>query len=209
MQSAPETPPISIARLARLSDLIFAVAMTLMALTFELPSSGELTSKDITQFLIAQFPSLGIYVITFVVIAFYWITHLHQFRYYERTDATHVWLTLLSLLFVVLMPYANDLISYYNTTVAIQIFYSLVAAGVGLFSTAAWIYATQNRRLVGDDLSDRLIRQIRQESYIEPLVTLLAIVGAWIHPWMWDATFLLIPILLFVQSKLSFKVGSD
>jgi uncharacterized membrane protein len=137
-----------------------------------------------------------------MTIAFYWTSHIHQFKYYKQTDTVHTWLILLSLLFVVLMPYVNDLSSYYSTVLSVQVFYSLVAAGVGVFSTAAWIYATQNRRLVGNDLEDQTICQIRQESYLEPLVTLLAILGAMIHPWGWMATFLLIPVISFAQSYL-------
>ena len=194
-----------IQRLARLSDLIFAVAMTLMALTFEPLPLKEISSQKVTLFLQAQLPSFGVYALTFVVIAFYWTSHLHQFKYYKRTDTVHIWLTLLSLLFVVVMPYANDLSSYYDRVFAIQVFYSLVAAGIGVFSTATWIYATQNRRLVDDDLDDRTICQIRQESYVEPFVSLLAILGALIHPWGWAATFLLIPVILVVQSKMAEK----
>ena len=200
-----EAPQMHIQRLARLSDLIFAVAMTLMALTFEPLPLKDMTPQEVTLFLQEQLPSLGVYALTFIVISFYWTSHLHQFQYYKRTDTVHLWLTLLSLLFVVLMPYANDLSSYYDTVLAVQVFYSLAAAGVGVFSTAAWIYATQNRRLVDNDLEEQTIRQILQESYVEPLVSLLAIFGAMIHPWGWAATFLLIPVIFFAQSKISEK----
>lgn len=205
MSSNLGSPPISIERLARLSDVVFAVAMTLMALTFELPPSTNMMSQEITLFLKNQLPSLGIYALTFVVVSFYWTSHLHQFKYYKQTDTVHIWLTLFSLLFVVLMPYVNDLSSYYDTVLAVQVMYSLTVAGVGMFSTATWIYATQNRRLVDNDLEDQTIRQIRRESYVEPLVALLAILSAMIHPWGWTATFLLVPVISFAQSKISGK----
>ncbi|MEO1372756.1 MAG: TMEM175 family protein [Cyanobacteria bacterium J06635_10] len=162
-------------RLSRLSDIIFAVAMTIMALTFEPLPQQDMTPQEVTAFVQQQLPSLGVYILTFIGIAFYWITHLQQFRYYKQTDTVHIWLTLLSLLFVVLLPYANDLSTIYDGVLIIQCFYSLSAAGLGIFSTAAWIYATKNRRLVSPDLSDITIRQIRQESYVEPIVSLLAI----------------------------------
>ena len=196
-----DTFPIPIHRLARLSDLIFAVAMTLMALTFDSFPPTKMTPQEVTQFLQAQLPDLGIYALTFIIIGFNWTTHLNQFKYYKSTDTIHLWLTLFSLLFVVLMPYANALSSYFSSVFAVQVFYSLTASGIGLFSTAAWIYATQARRLVSLDLDARTIRQIRQESYVEPLISLLAIAGALIHPWGWFATFLLIPAIQFVQSQ--------
>ena len=192
-----------IQRLARLSDLIFAVAMTLMALTFETLPLKDMTSQEVLKLLQEQLPSFAVYALTFIIISFYWITHLHQFKHYKQTDTIHIWLTLLSLLFVVSMPYANELSNFYDSVFVVQVFYSLVAAGIGIFSTAAWIYATQDRRLVDKSLEAEKIRQIRQESYVEPLVSLLAIFGAMIHPWGWAATFLLIPVVAFIQSKVS------
>ncbi|KJH70414.1 TMEM175 family protein [Aliterella atlantica] len=196
-----DTFPIPIHRLARLSDLIFAVAMTLMALTFDSFPTAKMTPQEVTQFLQTQIPDLGVYALTFIIIASYWTTHLNQFKYYKSTDTIHLWLTLFSLLFVVLMPYANALSNYYDSVFAVQVFYSLTAASIGLFSSVTWIYATQERRLVAPDLDAQTIRQIRQESYVEPSISLLAIAGALIHPWGWFATFLLIPVIQFMQSQ--------
>ena len=196
-----DTFPIPIHRLARLSDLIFAVAMTLIALTCDSFPPMKMTPQEVTQFLKAQLPDLGVYALTFITIGFNWTTHLNQFKYYTSTDTIHIWLTLFSLLFVVLMPYANALSNYFGSVFAVQVFYSLTAASIGLFSTAAWIYATQNRRLVAPDLDTQTIRRIRHQSYVEPSIFLLAIAGALIHPWVWFATFLLIPIIQFVQSQ--------
>ena len=193
-------------RLSRLSDIIFAVAMTIMALTFEPLPAKEMTPQEVTAFVQEQLPSFGVYILTFIVIAFYWISHLQKFRYYKEADIVHIWLTLLSLLFVVLLPYANDLSTIYDGIFVIQCFYSLSVAGVGIFSTAAWIYATQNRRLVDPDLSDRTIRQIRQESYVEPIVSLLAIGGALIHPLGWILTFIFgFPLIFLIQRLFQIK----
>lgn len=189
-------------RLSRLSDIIFAGAMTIMALTFEPLPHKEMTSEEVTAFVQQQLPSLAVYILTFIAISFYWITHLQQFRYYKQTDTVHIWLTLLSLLFVVLLPYANDLSTIYDGVFIIQCFYSLSVAGIGIFSTAAWIYATKNRRLVSRDLSDVTIRQIRQESYIEPIVSLLAIVSALIHPLGWILAFIIGFPLIFLFQRL-------
>ncbi|NEP84041.1 MAG: DUF1211 domain-containing protein [Okeania sp. SIO3B3] len=187
-------------RLSRLSDIIFAGAMTIMALTFESLPMKEMTPQEAAIFLQEQLPSFAIYALTFIEIAFYWISHIHQFQYYKQTDTVHLWLTLLSLLFIAFLPYANDLSTIYDGIFIIQCFYSLSIAGVGIFSTAAWIYATQNRRLVDPELPDRTIRQIRQESYVEPIISLLAIVGALIHPLGWILTFILgFPLIFMIQ----------
>ena len=93
-KSTMDTFPIPIQRLARLSDLIFAVAMTLMALTFDTFPSAKMTPQEVALFLQAQLPDLGIYALTFITIGFNWTTHLNQFKYYKSTDIIHLWLTL-------------------------------------------------------------------------------------------------------------------
>ena len=164
-----------IQRLARLSDIIFAVAMTILAIIFAPVSMDDIASDTAAQVLLQQLPGLGIYALTFITLAFYWFTHVNQFKYYQKTDAVHTFLNLLGLLCVVLLTYASDLSEASEGAFVINLFYSLAAIGVGIFSTAAWIYGTQNRRLVSPELSDETIRHIRQESYIEPSIYLLAI----------------------------------
>lgn len=129
---------------------------------------------------------------------------MHQFKHYQKTDTVHSFLSLFALFFVVLLTYASDLSGSYEGVFAIDLFYSLAAIGVGIFSTTAWIYGTQNRRLVASDLSDETIRHIRQESYIEPIIYLLAIVIGWLIPGGWSVTVTLgFPIAFLLQATLS------
>ena len=193
-----------IQRLARLSDIIFAVAMTILAIVFDPVSMDEISSETAAQVLWQQLPGIGIYALTFITLGFYWFTHVHQFKYYQKTDSVHTFLTLFALLFVVLFTYASDLLGAYEGVFAINLFYSLAAIGVGIFSTAAWIYGTQNRRLVAPDLSDETIRHIRQESYIEPSIYLLAIGTSWMVSWGWSITVTLgFPIAFLIQAALA------
>ncbi|MEM9217225.1 MAG: TMEM175 family protein [Cyanobacteria bacterium P01_F01_bin.150] len=193
-----------IQRLARLSDIIFAVAMTILAIFFEPASLDDISSETAAQVLLQQLPDMGIYALTFITLAFYWFTHVNQFKHYQKTDAVHTFLNLFALLFVVLLTYASDLSGSYEGVFAINLFYSLTATGVGIFSTAAWIYGTQNRRLVAPDLSDETIRHIRQESYIEPTIYLLAIGAGWLVSWGWSMTVTFgFPIAFLIQAALA------
>jgi len=197
-------PNQPIQRLTRLSDIVFAVAMTILALGFDPMLEEPESSKYVTEWLLSQLPDLGMYVVTFVTLAFYWLTHVHQFKHYQKTDSIHIFLTLFALMFVVLITYASDLSVFYDREFAVQAFFSLAAVGGGLFSSAAWIYGTHNRRLVASDLPDETIRNIRQEGYIEPMISLLAIGGGWLATWGWTATFVVgFPIAFLLQSKLS------
>ena len=193
-----------IQRLARLSDIIFAVAMTILAIVFDPVLLDGISPATAAKVLLQQLPGLGIYALTFITLAYYWFTHVNQFKHYQKTDTVHAFLSLFGLLFVVLFTYASDLSEAYEGVFAIDLFYSLAAIGIGVFSGAAWIYGTQNRRLVAPDLSDETIRRVRQESYIEPGIYLLAIVVGWLVPGGWGITVMLgFPIAFLIQITLS------
>ena len=189
-------------RLQILTDGIFVLAMTLMVLQFDVPElNKQMTNLEIQNFLFAQFPALGIYVISFILIAFYWVAHLEQFQYYKRTDQPHIWLQLLSLMFLVIIPYSNDLSTLYTLNFPVQLFYSLNLFFVGIFSYLSWSYATHNHRLVEPNLDQGFIDSLKKKTLVEPSVSLLAIIPALINPSFWELTFLLIPLIYIYLEK--------
>jgi len=59
------------------------MAITFMDLICQKLLNRWQTVKSII-FLIEQLKSLGIYVTTFILVAFYWINHIQQFSYYKN-----------------------------------------------------------------------------------------------------------------------------
>ncbi|MGK7941548.1 MAG: TMEM175 family protein [Crocosphaera sp.] len=166
----------SLQRLKRLSDGIFMLAMTLMVLQFDLPNvQAEMSSKEIKEFLIDQLPTLYIYLGTFILIAFYRFNNLQKFTDYKRTHTIHLWINLLSLMFVVLIPYTNDFINIYSLNPYVQIFYSINLFLVGLFYSLSWWYASRNNHLIDSTLEKKESVKIGLENLIEPFVSLLSI----------------------------------
>ena len=191
----PDDPVVlqdrSLLRLQQLSDGIFALAMTLMVLQFEFPNPLQFASDpEIGKFLLAQLPALSIYFGSFLLLAFYWIARVEQFKYCQRTDGVHLWLNLLSLMFAIVVPYTNGLSTLYETIPSVQLLYSGTLFLVGLFSWLSWLYASQDGRLTGEELSPAMGRLIAVESAIEPVVCLLAIAMTFIAPVLWSVTFL-------------------
>lgn len=183
----------SLLRLQHFSDAIFALAIALMVLQFDIPNPRvQLGDAAVSQFLLAQLPTLSVYLGTFLLLSLYWIQRLEQFKHCRRTDATHLWLNVLALMFVVLVPYANILAIRYETTPAVQIFYSSVLLLAGLFSSLGWFYASQGDRLVDPTPAPGLYRLIAIESAIEPVVCAIAIGVAFTVPFLWSLTFLFI-----------------
>ncbi|NJN06995.1 MAG: DUF1211 domain-containing protein [Richelia sp. SL_2_1] len=193
-----------IRHLGRLSDTIFALAMALTIFGFDFPEFAEsLSNIEINQFLLSQLEPLGNYLITFAILAFYWIDHVKQFSYYQKTNEVHLWLYLIYLMCLFIIPYSNVLIMYFPQSAIVQICYSINVLLIGLFSFINWTYATHSR-LVDEKLDNTTINHIKINSLIEPTVALITIVISLINPSLWDISWLSV-IIFYVVVEIFFK----
>ena len=97
-ETATEDGDFDSARISGLSDSVFAFAMTLMVLQFDTPSPETVAAGRLARDVIRQWQSLLAYVITFLVVASFWVAHHRTFRYIRSSDAAVVWLNILFLL---------------------------------------------------------------------------------------------------------------
>ena len=110
---------VPITRLQILADVIFAASMVFMASAFELPDTDIVDSPgELTGFLKSQLPVVAIYVISFILVAVYWMKHLEHCSYLQKTNIGHLWLQILFLAMVVIIPYSNALSSAAPDTLA-------------------------------------------------------------------------------------------
>ncbi|MBO3463753.1 TMEM175 family protein [Aetokthonos hydrillicola Thurmond2011] len=190
----------NILSLARLSDSIFAFAMALMVIAFDLPEDVKaMTDGDINAFLFSQLKPLGTYAITFILVATYWISHSRQFKYLRRTDGTHLWISLGYLMVLFLVPLSNDLVITFPDNFLAKVWFSLNIAVIGFISWINWSYATGDRKLVDSDLDEATIRSMKIKALIEPICALISIGVAYLNQELWDYFWVL---LFFAYSPL-------
>lgn len=202
MQSDRPNSRTAIHHLARLSDCIFALAMAITFMGFELPETVRLLSNlEVNQFLIEQLKSLGIYAITFILIAFYWINHTQQFSYLKRTNETHLFIYTLYLMSLLVIPFSNDLVFRLSSNPFAKIWFSINICCIGFLWLANWIYATYQHQLVDKDLDNQIIRSVQVKALIEPLCALISIPAILINPELSDLVWLLIPIVSPIVDK--------
>lgn len=198
-----------IQNLGRLSDTIFALAMALTIFGFDFPEfATSINNSEINQFLISQLEPLGNYLITFVILAFYWIDHVKQFSYYQRTNEIHLWLYLAYLMCLFIIPYSNVLIAYFPQNAIIQISYSINVFLIGFFSFLNWTYATYKHNLVNENLDINTIKYVRITSLIEPTVALITIVVTLIKPSLWDVSWASV-IIFYILAETLVKKSVD
>jgi len=165
-QYAENQDSLALERIIFFSDAVFAIAITLLALEIRLPeTAANLGNAELTKDLIALWPKYLGYVISFMVIGFFWIGHHRKFRLIKHFDSTLLRLNLLLLMVIAFIPFPAAVISANGNRTA-TIFYAMVMILAGLISIAIWIYASKNNRLIDPNLD---LNQRRKEIW-NPLV---------------------------------------
>ena len=136
-------------RVVFFSDAVFAIAMTLLALSLRLPSTTK--DRDVAQALVDALPSISSYVLSFAIIALYWLAHHRMFRYICRVDAVLLFLNLATLGVVAFVPFPTSVLGDHGNTTAAVVFYAATMVLLGGLASALWGYASHTRRLITAD----------------------------------------------------------
>ncbi len=123
-------------RLIMLSDGIFAIATTLAALEIKLPDRID----DPSEVLIAIRRPLAAYIISFAVIAVFWLSSRDLFARIARVTRPLTALTLAMLFAVSLIPLGVAGIAGHGPEAGLRIYASTMAA-CGVLNAALWCYA--------------------------------------------------------------------
>lgn len=100
-------------RLEALSDGVFAVAITLLALDLVVAGPGH---GPLLEQLGERWPSFVAYLISFFTIGVIWVNHYALMRNVAAVDRTLLFVNLVLLLFVVLIPFATRTMADYLTS---------------------------------------------------------------------------------------------
>lgn len=101
-------PQLSKHRIEALVDGIFAVAMTLLVIDLRLPEHAHVATEAALQgALVGLIPNLISWLISFFVLAIFWIANHRLYSYVRHADQGLLWLTILSLSGASLLPFAS------------------------------------------------------------------------------------------------------
>jgi uncharacterized membrane protein len=88
-------------RLEAFSDGVIAIIITIMVLELKPPHDPNVRS------LVSLWPTFSAYVLSFVIIAIYWINHHHLIHLVTRVDATILWANMNLLFWLSVVPWAT------------------------------------------------------------------------------------------------------
>ncbi len=187
-------------RVEALSDGIFAIAMTVLVLTIDVPpETRNLAGTALADVLKAQWHQIFNYGLSFALLAIFWVICHQQGHYIRRSDHYHLWVNILILLFVALLPFPTSLVGDFPAEPAVQFIFGLNMLILGLLVLGNWCYAAYGRGLLQPDTPRQTISLITAQAAIIPLVSLLGIGLSLSYPVVSSFVYLLIPGLLLIS----------
>lgn len=174
-------------RLALFSDAVFAIAITLLIIEVKIPHLTEpFTDHHLLEIMgdemVAKF--IG-FIVSFLVIAVYWVSHHILFGYVTNYSKRLVWSNLYFLFTIVLMPFSSGFYSEYwmSDMVTPTAFYAINLALSGITLTALWrVIANPKNKLASILPSQPKVRYYRTRALAAPGVFLLSLLVAFISP---------------------------
>lgn len=140
-------------RLEAFSDGVFAVAITLLILDAR-PDDGTTGSQILSH----QWHHILIYVLSFVLVGVYWVTHHNMMHFVTGINRTLLWLNLMLLMFIVFIPFAAGQLSASRADPSSIRIYASTFILLNLSGTSLMAYACKNHRLVSPALPASFIR---------------------------------------------------
>jgi uncharacterized membrane protein len=195
-------PLIPTNRLETLADGIFAIAMTLLVLSIEVPTlPGNITSSLLMEYTVyTLIPQILIYILSFVLLASFWMTH-HIFFIIKRTNTKLLWINIFWLMSIAIVPFSTSMVGKYGGFQLSQLIFDINILVIGILSYLNWTYAA-SRGMIREQVMP-YADKIKKTFLTLPLLAVLAMIISFIIPYGGIFIFMLIPAIftLYTISK--------
>ena len=184
LSAGPRGDLPSVDRLLALSDGVVAIAITLLVLQLNVPSPAKLADPNSASELAVQLghgaDRLVSYVISFYVIAQFWLVHHRVFSRITGQQEGLAWWNFAFLFTVTIVPFTSDLLGEFSANpLAVDIFaVNLLLAVVATQLTV--IYGRRRDLVTAETAQETRAAQYRVAASV--LVIALSIGIAWVNP---------------------------
>jgi uncharacterized membrane protein len=168
----PWAPALKPSRIEALTDGVFAIAMTILVLELSIPNfiGTHTGGEEAPRSFFEMIPEFYVYALGFVVLGIYWILHRYMFHFIKRSDGVLVWLNILFLMFAAAVPFTTAVLRVNESlTPGVQaasqmpwVFNAASEIITILILLGIWQYATGKRRLVDQDIDERVVRVFKK-----------------------------------------------
>ena len=167
-------------RLEALTDGIFATVMTVLVLSLSVPVITQVS--QISSYIDNLAPIVYGYILSFLILAVFWIRHHSVFHFISRVDGSFLWLNLVFLLTIGFIPFSTELMGRFPLVQETVMIYGANLLATGLCLQALWRYALRWKLIVSDGLDQRTMATINRRLTGGPLLYLIAIALSFVDP---------------------------
>ena len=142
-------------RLEAFSDGVFAIVITLLILDIRFPD------VDYSQFgatLVSLLPRILAYVMSFIIIGVYWVTHHNSMHAMRKTDRSFLWLNILLLLCISFIPFPTSLLGRYPFQAGPIIIYGFTLIASNLVGYLMIVYVWYHPHLASSEFNKQYMR---------------------------------------------------
>lgn len=133
-------------------------------------------------------PSYFGFAVSFLTIGVMWINHHAMFKDIDRQDHTLLVLNLVLMMTISFLPFPTAVVASYVRDSDHRLVAALTWGGtlvvIAIAFQALWLYASINRRLIDEHVSDARLRTRTRRYLPGPLMYAVAMALAFVHPWI-------------------------
>jgi hypothetical protein len=190
-----------LARLATLTDVVYAVGLVLVIQWLPLPEESHATGAVWIADLWAEYSTnIVAVVIGLVFLILYWIRSNTLMTALDRTDSVHTGLTIASVFFLLLLLYVVR-VSEQVAAPSRRAGESIAVVLIGLAAGAAWWHA-RRKGLVRKGITKDEMLAVQIEAFAEPLSALVTLPFAYVGEMAWNLAWLAyIPIAAILRKR--------
>jgi uncharacterized membrane protein len=191
-------------RIEALTDGIYAVAMTLLALELKLPeASAPQTDAQLGEMLAHLTPKAIAWMLSFFILAIFWLAHHRSFHYVRHVDRKLLWINMVSLLFASLLPFSSALVGEHSELFTAQAFYAGNMAVLALASIWQLRHLQRHPQICTDGgFPPGIAKGARFRCWSLLAVAALAVLIAWFAPRFGTMAFMLMILLARIGRRM-------
>ena len=205
-------------RLENLSDGLFAIVLTLLVFDIKIPVTASIvsTNESVALLVVSLAPLFLQFVISFIVLAMFWISHNFFYSYFALSiNRTMVLLNLIYLGLISFIPFSARLLGTNLHAPLAVMFYGFNILLIGLLNMIIFWYALNSHEIESADVpsNTRIFMQAKIRMRLTVVSTILGIIAAYISTPL-ALTFYALPILFnivpgsldFIEKMFGFKI---
>lgn len=202
-QNSSQAPKTS--RIEQFSDGVFAIVITLLVLTLQVPKvEDEKSVFDILNALYRLLPNFFSFLMSFFFVAVFWVAHHQFFHTLKYSTRSLLWLNNFFLFFITFIPFPTALLGEYPNNPAAVIFFGFIFLITSLsFAVLRW-YGWVKSDITSESFAPQTIKSALFRSFLPPISYAIGIIIAVFQTQIAVALFFITPVILVLPMRLKF-----